>query len=154
MAFSFQNGSDEFQQSCIRNGEGCGICSCKQACALGSLEQGSSGAFRAMSICIFHLNFQVIRKTTVVSKYKAAAANLKPRKIQNTWSPALKQNLQKIVDASNAQKVLALQFFPSVSPLLIVAYCLNYMCRRPLISALRNSRSYSTKSTRARAAVR
>ena len=50
---------------------------------------------------------QVIRKTSVVAKYKAAAANLKPRKIQNTWSPVLKQNLQKIVDASNAQKVLS-----------------------------------------------
>ncbi len=52
-----------------------------------------------------HVNFQAIRKTAVVAKYKAAAANLKPRKIQNTWSPVLKQNLQKIVDASNAQKV-------------------------------------------------
>ncbi len=53
---------------------------------------------------------QVIRKTSVVAKYKAAAANLKPRKIQNTWSPVLKQNLQKIVDASNAQKVLSCFF--------------------------------------------
>ncbi len=53
------------------------------------------------------LVLQAIRKTSVVAKYKAAAANLKPRKIQNTWSPVLKQNLQKIVDASNAQKVPA-----------------------------------------------
>jgi hypothetical protein len=59
------------------------------------------------SISISHFILKTIRKTTVVAKYKAAAANLKPRKIQNTWSPVLKQNLQKIVDASNAQKVRA-----------------------------------------------
>lgn len=61
--------------------------------------------------CVADPVLQVIRKTSVVAKYKTAAGNLKPRKIENKWSPVLKQNLMKIVDASNAQKVLAI-FLP------------------------------------------
>ena len=74
-------------------------------------------------ICVAQV-LQVIRKTSVAAKYKAAAANLKPRKIENKWSPALKQNLMKIVDASNSQKVLAmllpLLFFFRVLPWLLI----------------------------------
>ena len=61
--------------------------------------------------CVADPVLQVIRKTSVVAKYKTAAGNLKPRKIENKWSPVLKQNLMKIVDASNAQKVFAI-FLP------------------------------------------
>jgi len=95
--------------------------------------------------------FQVIRKTSVVAKYKAAASNLKPRKIQNTWSPVLKQNLQKIVDASAAQKV---QQSHNNIMLRVAAACLKHRCRSPLTSVLRSSRLCSPRSTGARAAVR
>ena len=61
--------------------------------------------------CVADPVLQVIRKTSVVAKYKTAAGNLKPRKIENKWSPVLKQNLMKIVDGSNAQKVFAM-FLP------------------------------------------
>ncbi len=47
---------------------------------------------------------KVIRKSSVVAQFHRAVTNLKPRKIENKWSPALKSKLQTIIVASQAQQ--------------------------------------------------